>query len=61
MATHLSSGPPANRWEQYKVTACQVMEWKGWYVMFYIGFRDIDHAADRHRPLAATGSLTGSE
>lgn len=35
---------PANRWEQYKVTACQVMEWKGWYLMLYIGFRDIDHA-----------------
>jgi predicted GH43/DUF377 family glycosyl hydrolase len=35
---------PANRWESYKVTACQVLQWKGWYVMFYIGFRDIDHA-----------------
>ena len=35
---------PANRWEQYKVTACQVLEWQGWHYMFYIGFRDIDHA-----------------
>jgi predicted GH43/DUF377 family glycosyl hydrolase len=35
---------PSNRWEQYKVTACQVLRWKGWYTMFYIGFRDIDHA-----------------
>jgi len=35
---------PKNRWEQHKVTACQVIEWKGWNYMFYIGFRDIDHA-----------------
>jgi len=35
---------PANRWEQYKVTACQVLVWQGWHYMFYIGFRDIDHA-----------------
>jgi predicted GH43/DUF377 family glycosyl hydrolase len=35
---------PASPWERYKVTACQVMEWQGWNVMFYIGFRDIDHA-----------------
>jgi predicted GH43/DUF377 family glycosyl hydrolase len=34
----------ANRWEQFKVTACQVMYRDGWYNMFYIGFRDIDHA-----------------
>ena len=33
-----------NRWEQHKVTACQVLEWQGWHYMFYIGFRDIDHA-----------------
>jgi predicted GH43/DUF377 family glycosyl hydrolase len=35
---------PANRWEQHKVTACQVIRWQGWNYMFYIGFRDIDHA-----------------
>jgi len=35
---------PHNRWEQYKVTACQVLHIDGWYTMFYIGFRDIDHA-----------------
>lgn len=35
---------PHNRWERYKVTACQVVHWKGWQYMFYIGFRDIDHA-----------------
>lgn len=34
----------ASRWEQFKVTACQVLEWRGWHYMFYIGFRDIDHA-----------------
>ena len=31
-------------WEQYKVTGCQVLLHGGWYYMFYIGFRDIDHA-----------------
>ncbi len=35
---------PTNRWEQHKVTACQVVRWQGWNYMFYIGFRDIDHA-----------------
>jgi len=31
-------------WEQYKVTACQVVHWQEWHYMFYIGFQDIDHA-----------------
>jgi beta-1,2-mannobiose phosphorylase / 1,2-beta-oligomannan phosphorylase len=31
---------PRNDWEQHKVTACQVVRQEGWYVMFYIGFRD---------------------
>jgi predicted GH43/DUF377 family glycosyl hydrolase len=31
-------------WEQVKVTACQVVKHRGWHIMFYIGFRDIDHA-----------------
>ena len=35
---------PANQWEQYKVTACQVIKENGEYLMFYIGFRDIDYA-----------------
>jgi predicted GH43/DUF377 family glycosyl hydrolase len=35
---------PKIPWEQYKVTACQVVPDQGWYLMFYIGFRDIDHA-----------------
>ena len=32
-------------WEQHKVTACQVVQRDGWYYLFYVGFRDIDHAA----------------
>jgi len=35
---------PAIPWEKHKVTACQVEQRDGWYIMFYIGFRDIDHA-----------------
>lgn len=31
-------------WEQHKVTACQVIPWGDWHWMFYIGFRDEDHA-----------------
>ncbi len=34
----------AREWEQHKVTACQVMPCGEWHVMFYIGFRDEDHA-----------------
>ena len=35
---------PQNPWEQAKVTACQVIKENNEYVMFYIGFRDIDFA-----------------
>ena len=35
---------PSKEWEQYKVTACQVIKRKNDYLMFYIGFRDIDFA-----------------
>lgn len=35
---------PNNSWEQAKVTACQVIKEKNEYLMFYIGFRDIDYA-----------------
>lgn len=31
-------------WEKERVTAAQVILWRGWYYAFYIGFRDIDHA-----------------
>ena len=35
---------PEASWERYKVAGCQVLRWGAWYYMFYIGFRDIDHA-----------------
>ncbi len=31
-------------WEQQKVTGVQVLKLGDWHVMFYIGFRDVDHA-----------------
>jgi predicted GH43/DUF377 family glycosyl hydrolase len=31
-------------WERDRVTACQVVKQGDWYVMFYIGFSDRDHA-----------------
>lgn len=33
-----------NEWEQHKVTACQVIKRKNDYLMFYIGFKNIDYA-----------------
>ncbi len=33
-----------SEWERHKVTACQVIRDGDWHVMFYIGFRDVDHA-----------------
>ena len=35
---------PEATWECYKVTGCQVLRRGAWYYIFYIGFRDIDHA-----------------
>jgi predicted GH43/DUF377 family glycosyl hydrolase len=35
---------PKKNWEKERVTACQVIREGDWYVMFYIGFRDIEHA-----------------
>jgi len=35
---------PSHSWEQYKVTACQVVKHEDQYLMFYIGFSDINHA-----------------
>ncbi len=35
---------PRHKWEQQRVTACQVIYSDGWFYMFYIGFRDINHA-----------------
>jgi predicted GH43/DUF377 family glycosyl hydrolase len=33
-----------NAWEKERVTACQVVRHGDWHLMFYIGFRDRDHA-----------------
>ena len=38
------SNDPKNEWEQAKVTACQVIKRSGDYLMFYIGFKNIDYA-----------------
>ncbi len=35
---------PKTAWEKDRVTACQVVRHGGWYLMFYIGFRDQHHA-----------------
>jgi predicted GH43/DUF377 family glycosyl hydrolase len=35
---------PKSAWEKDRVTACQVVRQGEWYVMFYIGFHDRDHA-----------------
>jgi beta-1,2-mannobiose phosphorylase / 1,2-beta-oligomannan phosphorylase len=35
---------PSHSWERQKVTACQVVPYHDGYLMFYIGFADIDHA-----------------
>jgi glycosyl hydrolase family 32 len=35
---------PKSAWEKDRVTACQVVQQGEWFVMFYIGFRDRDHA-----------------
>jgi predicted GH43/DUF377 family glycosyl hydrolase len=51
-ATHWTKWPhnpifradATNLWEAQKVTACQVIPVGGWYYMFYIGFKDVDHA-----------------
>ena len=47
--TKLAANPifrpdPKLFWERHKVTACQVVRHGGWHYMFYIGFRDVDHA-----------------
>ncbi len=35
---------PTNEWEQAKVTACQVIKRTDDYLMFYIGFKNVDYA-----------------
>jgi beta-1,2-mannobiose phosphorylase / 1,2-beta-oligomannan phosphorylase len=35
---------PLNAWEAYKVAACQVIRQEDGYLMFYVGFRDLNFA-----------------
>ena len=35
---------PRNVYEQYKVAGAQVLRWKDWFYIVYIGYRDMDHA-----------------
>jgi predicted GH43/DUF377 family glycosyl hydrolase len=35
---------PGSAWERHKVTACQVVPHGDWFYLFYIGFRDEEHA-----------------
>ena len=35
---------PAAVWEQARVAGAQVLRFDNWFYMFYIGYRDIDHA-----------------
>jgi len=35
---------PSSPWDSFKVTGAQVIRQASWYVMFYIGFQDVDHA-----------------
>ena len=43
-ANPIFKADPAHEWERHKVTACQVARHGEWFYMFYIGFRDVDHA-----------------
>jgi predicted GH43/DUF377 family glycosyl hydrolase len=38
------TGDPKIDWEKQRATACHVVKTGGWFYMFYIGFRDVDHA-----------------
>ena len=38
------AGDPKIPWEQQRATACHVVKTGGWFYIFYIGFRDVDHA-----------------
>ena len=50
---------PAQSWEQHKVTACQVIERENDYLMFYIGFYDINFAQIGMAP--KTESMIGKD
>jgi len=35
---------PGHAWEQQRVAGAQILQHGGWFYIFYIGYRDIDHA-----------------
>jgi predicted GH43/DUF377 family glycosyl hydrolase len=43
-ANPIFKSDPKAAWERHKVTGCQVLRRGTWHYMFYIGFRDTDHA-----------------
>ena len=43
-ANPVFAGDPADAWEKERATACQVLFHNDWFYMFYIGFRDVQHA-----------------
>jgi len=43
-ANPVMKADPRYPWEKNRVTAAQILRWKGWYYAFYIGFRDINRA-----------------
>ena len=43
-ANPIFKSDPGTSWEQVKVTGAQVLQHGDWFYMFYIGFRDVDHA-----------------
>ena len=47
-------------WEQDRVAGCQVEKHGDYYLMFYIGYRDIDHAQIGLARIARTASPVGS-
>lgn len=43
-ANPIFTSDPDSAWEKHKVTACQIVRQGRWHIMFYIGFRDENHA-----------------
>jgi len=35
---------PTHSWERQRVAGAQILQHEGWFYIFYIGYRDIDHA-----------------
>ena len=49
---------PANRWEQHKAAACQVIQTEDYYYMLYIGYH---HEAVSYTHLPKAGTLKKQE